>query len=73
MVPCSTKVLSYIPGVAVRNFTVELESSTMIVGTFAIFFILCVNRGTLAAVALGKAQEHPSKYITDSIQEKKAV
>merc|ERR1739848_181029 len=40
--------------------TVELESSTMIVGTFAIFFILCVNIGTLAAVALGKAQEHPN-------------
>merc|ERR1712156_1230832 len=34
---------------------------TMIVATVAIsLLLLCVNRGTLAAVALGKAYEHPN-------------
>ena len=34
----------------------------MIFTTLAISLIMCVNRVTLAAVALGKAQEHPSKF-----------
>ena len=35
----------------------------MIVATVAIsLLLLCVNRGTLAAVALGKAYEHPSNF-----------
>ena len=34
----------------------------MIFTTLAISLIMCANRVTLAAVALGKAQEHPSKF-----------
>ena len=52
---------------------INVKNARQITAVSAIFFILCVNRSALAAVALGKAQEHPSKYITDSIQEKKAV
>jgi len=39
---------------------INVKNARQITAVFAIFFILCVNRSALAAVALGKAQEHPN-------------
>ena len=41
---------------------VKNKIKNMIFTTLAISLIMCANRVTLAAVALGKAQEHPSKF-----------